>query len=62
MSDLEDELETIVDRATLAGTLEALAWVCAQKVGRSEISNAKRWRAAAVRLEKVGIVIERLGL
>jgi hypothetical protein len=62
MSDLEDELEIIIDRGTLAATIEALARVCAGKAARNGISTARHWGAAAVRLEKVGLAIERLGL
>jgi hypothetical protein len=63
MSDLEDELETIIDRSTLSQTVEALGNVCTIRAERADnTSTARHWNAAAVKLERLATAIERLGI
>jgi hypothetical protein len=62
MTDLEDALETLLDGDVLSAVVEALSKVCVTRGERGETHEAHKWNNAAVRLERLATVIERLGI
>jgi hypothetical protein len=62
MTDLEDQLETLLDGNVLSNVIEALSNVCKTRADGDETQLARHWNDAAVRLERLATAIERLGL
>jgi hypothetical protein len=60
--DLENELETLVDAASLTAVLGALVQVCSARAEQEVTDYAHAWSIAAGRLERCVASIERLGL
>ena len=60
--DLENELETLVDAASLTAVLGALVQVCSARAEHEITDYAQAWNIAAGRLERCVASIERLGL
>ena len=60
--DLENELETLVDAASLTAVLGALVQVCSARAEHEISDYAQAWNIAAGRLEHCVTSIERHGL
>ena len=62
-TDIEDELDTILDGSSLTAILAALARLCSARANGGPLStDARLWGIAAGRLEKITASIERLGI
>jgi hypothetical protein len=62
MSELESELEGLIDRQSLGSVLAALVMICRAKADNGNTSNAVLWSLASSRLERVAASIRRMGV
>jgi hypothetical protein len=61
MTGLEEQLEALLDGEALSAVLQALKNVCTTRADHDE-PDGRKWNAAAVKLARLKIAIERLGI